>query len=249
MLLMLDGVQGVGKSTLIRSLLKNNTYLKGYPVKLLKRTKELDNLLLTAPKILYDLKPDSYRTLINSILAQWKYVLRKASYERDTIHILDRGPITTLSYQALVLDYITNSEERYQAFAATYTGDPVPSRRRIESLFGSVQSMLYDFFTEEFIDLGLARQDYVMGIHIKSEASIISQRFSDRVEDVRPHNMQDWFNNKADEIDTYDMAYRMVNNWISDPSLREKFSLHCYNNSSTVEEGVVDIIKIVDRAF
>lgn len=245
---MLDGVQGVGKSTILQHLFSKQTLINNREIKLLKRTQELNSLLTKAPAILYQLDTKSYVGLVKEILVQWRHTINKVPLNSDSIWILDRGPITTLSYQSMVLDYITRDDRHYQHFASKYTRAlGVPSKMYLDSLFGTIQSILYNFFKYTFAFYALGRQQKVVGIHIKSSPQIIEDRFAHRTEDIRANNMQDWFTRKSDEIDTYDRSYKLVRKWLSPDDGFNNLTLDSYNNDTTVENGVADLIKMIRR--
>lgn len=244
MLIMLDGVQGVGKSTILELLQRK---LK---VRILKRTPELNELLKKAPKDFAI--PDEHIPLIRALLFQWKTTLDSIPDDQaHDIWILDRGPITTLAYQSMTLDYATRDPAHFEHYLklsekrnSTYKRkiDFYTKEAQLDSLFGRTQTCIHDFMVHAFKYSALNRHKKVVALHLTADPNVISTRFEERRNDVRANNMQDWFLTKQDEIDNYKRSYSLTKNWMSH---EENFQTLEYVNTGSVEQGVDSIIYIL----
>lgn len=248
MLIMLDGVQGVGKSTLLNELSKHIKF------KLLKRSPELNDLLKKAPRDFALV--GEHLPLIRNIFFQWKNVLDSIpTDETHNIWVLDRGPITTLAYQSMTLDYVTRSPTNFEHYlkmcdirGSKYKKPPERYKRmdQIDTVFGRSQTYIHEFMNHAFKFSAINRHSKVLALHVKADPETISTRFTDRRNDIRADNMQDWFATKADEIDNYDRSYRLVNKWLAG---EPKFTSLEYSNNGDVDTGVRDIIALLNANY
>lgn len=248
MLIILGGVQASGKSTILKSITNGEVSSgshNGYVD--LRRSKKMGNILELAPKNFGTLNGKGHLYILENILEEWSKSYRDSLYHSGKICLLDAGPITTLTYQVLALQNLADDYELLERFnkrqmaRTDLVGFKPFSPTQMEELYQDALGMIEEHIFESFEPTVLGVHN-TYAIHIVADPDIISSRFTERRNDIRSHNMQDHFRDKAHEISTYKRAYSRIHNWIGDNSNYNHFELDNNGELKTTLRNLEEIL-------
>lgn len=232
MLIILGGVQASGKTTIQLGLQER------FPdMKVLPRSEELKQALIHSPR---DIGTDNHLNTLQQILNSWTNILENATGDTSDVYLLDAGPITTLTYNVLTLQSALSSKECWDHYLAHREKVDTPAYKytsiaQMQDLYEACRGMCYDYFKNVFLPLAHSKCGNINAVYLNTSADEIRKRFEERRSDIRVNNMQDWYRNKEEEMQTYSHAYSVLNCW----------DLFSYNFTHSVIDTSCDLSSVI----
>ena len=204
MLIILGGVQASGKTTIQKAI------AEAYPSSVaLHRTDALREALINSPR---DIGTSNHANTLYQILNEWDNILLTAKDDPTKIYTLDAGPITTIAYNVLSLRYALSSNAAWAHYRTTRMKKATPhhkllTRDCVADLLDEVTDIATQYLQNSFVGSCLQHHRQVLAVYLGGDPSALVERFKERRSDIRENNMQDWFIDKGDEIESYKQAY------------------------------------------
>lgn len=244
MLIILGGVQASGKTTI------KNAIQEAYPSAIpLDRTQALVDALIESPR---DIGTSNHLNVLYRVLNCWDDILQTAMEDADkNIYLLDAGPITTIAYNCLTLkNALLTTDTAWEHYVKTRTETDTPhtkyvTKSEVSELLLECMDTCTRYLQNSFADTVLRKHEAVLGLHLLTHADTIAQRFSERRDDVRVNNMQNWFATKQDEIDTYSSAYNFAVDIIDPMTNRAPLVAETISTSGSVEDTVATVLNSI----